>query len=109
MVGSRPTDKYASRDAFLAAFGVLGHRSRLQYFRQRRRRPSSSRLSPSDEALNKEVLYEFFKKYAEDNGLLNYETLYAGSRRMRSERLPRREPSGIATIQREPIRWRQLN
>ena len=31
----------------------------------------------SDEALNREVLYAFFDKYSEANGLLNYETLYA--------------------------------
>ena len=100
MVGSRPTDKYASRDAFLAAFGVLGLPQPPSVLPPTQENTLKQPVVSSDEALNKEVLYEFFKKYAEDNGLLNYETLYSRVAK-NAVRRAHGESKSQATIQKE--------
>jgi hypothetical protein len=76
MVGARPTDKYASRDGFIKAFGILGLPQPPAVLPPTQEKTLKQPVVTSDEALNMEVLHAFYGKYAAKDGLLDFESLY---------------------------------
>lgn len=76
MVGARPNDKYVGRGEFLAAFGVLGLPQPPAVLPPTQEKTLKQPVCNSDESLNREVLYAFYDKYSEANGLLDFESLY---------------------------------
>ena len=76
MVGARPNDKHVGRTEFLAAMGILGLPQPPAVLPPTQKNTLKQPVVKSDESLNREVLHAFYGKYAAENGLLDFETLY---------------------------------